>query len=268
VALALPAASPRLLPRSPLLPESPWGWLANVVIFGLTRATRLIPPAWSLDVELQMYVAMAILLARTRWTVAIWCLASIAYTGYLIATGTNIIFRYIPVPAASLPFSLGSALYLMRDRLPRARGGVGPAAVAAFALHTALARAVWTDAWMGGFYASLGLVVVAVAALQSLDGRAHPARAIDRFLGDLAYPLFLCHMQVIAFVRWVAPSLSVTAPGAFGAASLLTAVGLAWGLHRATEVPLVPLRRRLAGTGAAAMPPEKGRALHAGWTTQ
>lgn len=227
------------------VPESPWAWLVNVTIVGLAAPVpRLIPPAWSLDIELVLYLAMALALARRRWIATVWCLASLAYTGYLVATGANLLVRYVPPVAASLPFSIGSMIYYWRDDLPVFGRPARLAALAAFALHASLASAVWQDVTLGGFYVSLGLVAVVVAALRSLDERTHPAGAWDHVLGDLSYPLFLCHVLAGLLVARAAPALHAAWPGASAGCAVGLALVLAWVVHRAAEAPIAPLRAR------------------------
>lgn len=234
------------------LPGSPWEWLVNFTIVGLAApVARLIPPAWSLDIELVLYLAMALVLVRRRWIAAAWCLASLAYTAYLVATGANLLIRYVPPIAASLPFSIGSMIYYLRDDLPVFGRSARLAVIGGFVLHASLASIVWQDVSVGGFYVSLGLVAIVVTALRSLDERTHPAGALDHVLGDLSYPLFLCHVLAGLLVARAAPSLREGRPGAATAVAIGVALILAWGVHRAAEAPIAPLRARFRETRAS-----------------
>jgi peptidoglycan/LPS O-acetylase OafA/YrhL len=117
--------------------------------------------------------------------------------------------------------------------------------VSAFAVHASLARVLWKDVGLEGFYVSLGLVALAVVALRSLDEPGNPSGEVDRFLGDLSYPLFLCHFHAGALVLWALPSLCAARLRAAAALGIGGATVLAWAVHRVAEAPLVPLRSTL-----------------------
>ncbi|MHC4428800.1 MAG: acyltransferase family protein, partial [Planctomycetota bacterium] len=143
VVLAIPDAVAVLNPRF-RLPESALGWLHNGVIFGLLRdGRRLVPSAWSLEVELIFYLAMGLLLVRWRVLVFLWFALSVAYTLFMLAQGYPWVDRYIPPQAASLPFSTGALLFHVRDRLRWIRAWQGPPALLFFALHAFFATAIW-----------------------------------------------------------------------------------------------------------------------------
>src|SRR5262249_42999598 len=147
-----------------------------------------------------------------------------------------------PVTAASLPFSIGSVLYHVRDDLPAFGPTVRAVAVAAFAAHSMLASAIYSDLAGAGFYVSLVLVAIVLMTLRSLDDRTHPAGRLDRFLGDLSYPLYLTHFHSALLVSWAAPGVSGVAAAGLG---LGTATSLAWAIHRTSETPLARLRGTL-----------------------
>jgi peptidoglycan/LPS O-acetylase OafA/YrhL len=65
-----------------------------------------------------------------------------------------------------------------------------------------------------------------------------------RWVGTVSYALYLVHVAAITGVKRAFPPLAEDAPLVF-AAGLAVALPLAWALHRAVDVPLQPLRRRL-----------------------
>jgi peptidoglycan/LPS O-acetylase OafA/YrhL len=257
VLYALPETAARTS-RYLALPADGREWLQNLWIFGLQggQRPRVVPPAWSLDVELCFYVAMALVLARARWTIALWLAASLAYTGYLVASGAPFLERYAPPAAASLPFALGAALQRLAPGLPATPTALALAAPALFAVHSVLPTALLPQPARAGFYLSLALAALAVASLRGVDPRRAPSwlwRA-DRALGDLSYPVFLLHWTVAAGL--VAAGLGGAwprGPGLWWKAALATAA-LAWLLHRAVERPIEALRDRLRGVRDEAAP--------------
>lgn len=187
-----------------LLPCSISEWIKNIFIFGLTNETKakLVPPAWSLYLELVFYIAMAIVLSRKKSIVVLWFCMSVAYTAYMVIEGYAWGSRYLDFQAVSLPFSTGAMIYYFRGyfkRLPKwhtfLAGGM-------FLLNAFYPVLFWKEIRVEGFYSSVFLSAYLVVCLVNLDGRDVPAWAtrIDRFLGNLSYPIFLCHYPVVAYV--------------------------------------------------------------------
>jgi peptidoglycan/LPS O-acetylase OafA/YrhL len=226
-------------------PASPSDWLLNATILGLDteRQVRLIPPAWSLHVEVAFYIAMALLLSRHRRIVLAWFLASLAWTIWALASGKGIDVRYPLVEAASLPFSAGALVYAYAPRM--GWRWHGPLAAGLFLANAVLANR-WPDRYSWGFYVSLCLAVYAVAALRGLDARALPERwvRIDRVLGNLAYPIFLVHW-LVACVLAGTTGIVTNANGAQFWAGLVPVHLAAWALWRWVDVPINRLRDRV-----------------------
>jgi peptidoglycan/LPS O-acetylase OafA/YrhL len=236
------------------LPQGGVEWLQNLWIFGLQggQAPRVVPPAWSLDVELCLYVGMALLLARARWIIVLWLGASLAFTLHLVASGAPFFERYAPPAAASLPFALGAALQRFAPALPATPAPLALAAVALFVAHAAFPTALLPRPLLTGLYVALALALLAVAALRGVDPRRAPdwLRRADRTLGDLSYPIFLLHWAV---------ALGLVAAGLGGAwpygmdmwwQAALATTALAWLLHQAVERPIEALRDALRGAPA------------------
>jgi peptidoglycan/LPS O-acetylase OafA/YrhL len=259
--LALAAAALVWLPdsvertaRYMRVPADGAGWLANLAIFGLSgEERRIIPPAWSLDVELCFYVALAVLLVRRAEIVAAWLVASVAWTAIQVASGAPFVDRYVPVTAASLPFALGAALHRVRDRLPRPPAACGPLAVLAFVANAVFSGAVWSRPGITGFYASLALAALAVVCLRPLEPRRLPAwlSRADRELGDLSYGIFLCHWAVAAGIVAAGWAGGWPRDGALWWKAALGATLVAWLVNRAVERPLARLRDDLRSPGPA-----------------
>lgn len=253
------------------LPDSAAGWARNVAIFGLGgdlfagggEARRLVPPAWSLDVELCFYLAMGLLLARRRWIAILWLGVSLVYTLHLFIDQASWTLRYSPVAAASLPFSVGAVLYHFRDGLIRAvdegaermapRLGVSAAAVRSgqalavglvYVVHAIVAGRLWDDPMDAGFYLSLALTAYLLLCLSGLRVEEVPRRwaAVDRFLGNLSYPVFLCHWLAALLVSAVAFGGRHPGGSVLFFSSLLVVNVLAFAIHAAVERPIERVR--------------------------
>jgi peptidoglycan/LPS O-acetylase OafA/YrhL len=187
-------------------PVTEIGWIHNLFIFGINgplTEPRMVPQSWSLDVELCFYVAMALLLTRSKRITTLWLIASVGYTVFMVASGVGLADRYTPLQAASLPFSLGAALFFYRDLVPTLGKRHIAVAVALFVLNAATAEMVWGDPWTSApFYVSLFLSLAVIATLMRLDRKKMPDWFVklDDRLGDLSYPIFLCHWAVTGMV--------------------------------------------------------------------
>ncbi len=191
------------------IPVTTTAWLKNIFVVGAYHpvVSTLVIPAWSLHVELIFYAAMGLLLSRRWWIAGGWFLGSLAYTVFLViqypSENQFWFYRYFPPEAASLPFSAGACLYFARG-LFKERLVLILLAAALFAANIVFAGFLWEgrDLYIQGFYLSIFLSVVLIALLARLDPSRIPGflRRIDKFLGDISYPIFLCHVPCAALV--------------------------------------------------------------------
>lgn len=179
-------------------------WLPNIFILGLLDGPVkvLVPPAWTLDIELVFYIAIGLGLSRSRLTVSIWFLASLIYTVFLLLLGADFPTRYASYTASSLPFSIGAMVYMYRKQARHLLRLPVPAAAILLLVTAIAARLEWLAPLGSGFYLMLVCSVLLLVALNNVDFGSVPSwlKACDRLLGNLAYPLFLCHWQVAAVV--------------------------------------------------------------------
>ncbi|MCX2974686.1 acyltransferase [Halieaceae bacterium IMCC8485] len=210
LALCIVAAIPReafLTNYKLSMPLSVTDWLANVFIIGLLDGPYkvLVPPAWTLDIEIFFYVLMGLGLSRSRSVVLIWFGGSLLYTLWLLFNGAEFVDRYASYAAASLPFSAGAMVYMYRSALARFLCLPLPISAGLFLLGLIASRLGWLgDPLVAGFYIILICTVLLLISLNNLEARSfsHGWRKMDRLLGDLAYPIFLCHWQVAAVVLY------------------------------------------------------------------
>ena len=229
------------------LPQSARAWASNLLIFGVNdQPQRLIPPAWSLHVELVFYCAMALGLARRRWLAVAWFAASLAWTLHANFEGQHFLLRYLPVQAASLPFSLGACLYHFRARLavPAAHLWV---AAPLFVANAVLAPQLWERIRVEGFYTSLlaaAYLTLALSGLRQADVGRRLWR-VDRWLGDLSYPVFLGHWFAAVLASVVLFGGSAEKGPELLAAGLVLANLLGWAVNAGVVAPLERVRARI-----------------------
>ena len=195
-----------------------------------------------------MYFALFIFVARRlAFAVVSFGLAA----GYAVAAnwpGMHL-DKVGSLPAALLPFSFGALLFFAGDRLKLPSRFNIPALVGIALLWMVNLRAVALGASADlTFYFNLGLCVALVALLAHLDVARAGVRAGDKFLGDLAYPLFLVHW-IVGFFLSLGRGEAHVREGLFLPAlliSLVVAVAMVFLIDR----PIEKIRRRVRPVSA------------------
>ena len=192
----------------PANPSSPVWWLRQAMIIGSSDAGRVLPPTWSLDVEMQFYLVAPILIwifsrvsTLWRWMLIAALIVTLAgllatgtypesarfglFSGFFLA-GVGLALReWMPgkkLVVGGLALFLGGTLALLA--LPHARNGIWIEGKLAQLGTDRLATLIASTWWVIG-----GILVIPFVA-RSLAIRSS---AFDRLLGDLAYPLYLFH---------------------------------------------------------------------------
>lgn len=223
-----------------LVPDSASSWTRNFSILGMLGERRtLVPPAWSLHMELLFYGVIALGLSRTRNLSALWIVGATALTALILAGHPPRTNRLGSLLLTSFPFALGSSLFFVRRALPRWTLAVVPL----YFVHAFLAGTLWTDVLEEGLYTSTILSALCVWVL----AEAKPSQRLakwDQYLGDLSYPFFLIHAQAAYTLASWQPELR-SLPSLWLPTTLLTSHVLASGMHAAVEVPLERWRGRV-----------------------
>jgi peptidoglycan/LPS O-acetylase OafA/YrhL len=156
---------------------------------------RFLEPAWSLAVELVMYLLLWVGIARSQRLAVLALIFGATYHLVLLANGAAFSVRYFSIPSAILSYSIGALVYFHYDRLKN-HGWLGPLAAMAWFGNVLLGDMLWgARANDVGFYANTILFGLAAPCLLELRlSRAMAAH--DRVLGQLSYPIFL--------VQWLA----------------------------------------------------------------
>lgn len=229
------------------IPQTAYEWLQNVSLFDLIYAPlRVIPPAWSLSVELVFYILIGTGISRGARGALVWWIASAAYTAYLVASGATFGDRYTPPAAASLFFSTGAVVYHCLKSWPAVpvRMVAWWLMVALFCLWPLAAGAIGWDPHMIGFYGAY-LLFVPLFAWTAGAARTKSDSAVDRFLGDLAYPVFLGHFVAAGFANVLSGNRLQFQGFAHFLLSLLLCLALAALMARSLDAGVERLRDRI-----------------------
>lgn len=267
--LALPAEAARFSKdwASPTLPDL-WLNLALVPMMDWTHPFRLVMPAWSIAVEILMYGYLSLGFARRKSYASLLFAMAVAFHAITVVSGDGWDTRYFGPQSATLGFSVGALIYFWRkeDRLR-----VSPRAILPLLLlwiaNVAAGGWLLSDGYarLEGFYVNTVIGAGLVAAL--VDWRpAGTFRRVDGYLGELAYPVFLCHWLTgfavaLAFfetdARGIGFALS-TIIASLMVAVLIAALNERWieplrrKVRRGERVtaPVSPDRRELGAAGA------------------
>lgn len=185
--------------------------VGNALIFPFAfydRSFRLVPPAWSVAVELLAYALLFLFTARSRTAALTTLIVSAVWHALLIVTDVAWQERYYPVASAMLPFAAGAFVHFADD----VRAGLRHPIVvpilavlwwAVLASVALMPSARGGAAWSALFY----LNVVVLVGLVVLLRHSEPS-GWDKFVGDLAYPVFLTHW-VAGFIVHLATELPI-----------------------------------------------------------
>lgn len=166
---------------------------------------RIVPPTWSVAVELINYLILWAMGARSRALAFLLFLIALTYhlASYLSGAGWG--QRYSPFYAALLPFSVGAMIYFFRN----SASTLGQRSIIYLSRFSC---AIWLGnlmlcGFMGGlnhrlfelfFY--INLISLAIFIYTNTPSSSDtPSSQWDKRLGDLAYPVFLTHW-VVGFV--------------------------------------------------------------------
>lgn len=186
------------------MPDGWWPWVQSLLVVPTVNMPpfRLVPVSWSIAVEIVNYAILATFSARrVRWAwIALAAGIAIHICTFVLGLPQNA--RYFPFWSAILPFSIGALTYFYFDRIT---GLLDKTSLTPFATGTAyllLLIATYVTSPISRpiseavFY--LGLVVL-VPVVGTLGSRKE-TRA-GKFLGDLAYPVFVSHIAVGALIH-------------------------------------------------------------------
>ncbi len=184
------------------VPNSLYEIMNNLFIFGLRDwpedKSSLIPPGWTLYIELVYYLVISLWAGRSKLNAWIFLTIGASYVAYVyIFEDGGFVQRYFFVKAGALPFAMGAVLYFYLDKV-----------------KNIINRVTWMKAFSASLLAYVGLFVlssfvenplgsllyaniVITALLLAVLWHAPPMsiKNVDKWLGDKSYPVYLLHWQ-------------------------------------------------------------------------
>jgi peptidoglycan/LPS O-acetylase OafA/YrhL len=182
-----------------------WDVLGNVLVFPFEfydASFRVVPPMWSVGVEIINYFLLWLIVAKNRKIAFSVMIIAIVYHIASYMGGMDWRARYFPSYAALLPFSLGACIYFSRDFM-------GKVSFVTIQRISIVAFIIWiVNLFLCGFlnwrfftfffYMNLFALLVFVSCIVTSPFDKWCVRS-GRAWGDLAYPVFLTH-SIVGFM--------------------------------------------------------------------
>lgn len=194
-----PDSSPDIHARL-LLPDTIIEAISNVSALGLTgiygsrSEAILVPPAWSLGVEIFFWLLFPIFF-KFKDNLNAWTIFSLFFISIFTLSNSPIVIRYFSPLGSSIAFCAGVWCYYCKD-IMRMSYRTGHMAIIMLIIICCTAHLIFKDPLFEGFYLAFFLNVGVIFYLSRIDQRkVSPAyMKIDKFLGDISYPIFLTHI--------------------------------------------------------------------------
>ena len=205
----------------------------------------LIPPAWSLSLELTFYALAPFIVRRVPVMLGLTAV-SLVLTGISWRHGLAAdpwTYRFFPFELSL--FLLGAlSERLLLSRVPRESRWVKPAPVI-----VAVALLVYPFAPMVEPLRTVAVLALFAALLPALF-RCQHGRRWDILIGDLSYPLYIGHWLVVSVINKVWEKHQVWPDAVRGGLCLAGALVVALLLERLVARPVEKLRRRVRQASA------------------
>lgn len=196
-----------------------------------------IPQAWTLDLELVFY-CLAPFVLHDKKKIAVLLALSLLLNALFWgdAFGERVLYNILP--AQLWIFLLGAFAYYQYTRIARVQGMDGVSLLAFFAVLGAVA---FLNLWpgLGSELCGLALLFVSLPYVFKLTKRAR----WDRAVGELSYPVYLCHFLVLAVLEAMN---GAPLSGWMKAYAALLVLGFSALLHLAVSRPIDRYRAKLA----------------------
>ncbi|WP_152222791.1 acyltransferase [Pseudomonas sp. SCB32] len=248
----------------------PQDFLGNIFIFPFEfydAYFRVIPPAWSVAVELVCYFLLWAFVARSKATAVATLLAATTYHIYSLISGMDWQSRYFPFYAALLPFSVGACTYHFRSLsrlLPTKREKLFTALTIAWVVNlvTCGFLSSFEDKKFNiFFYSNFALLGALIFTLVN-STTVKTFKRSGKILGDLAYPVFLTHWPVAFVISSVVLEGQRRGFDLFWAA-LLPCIAISFLLSKAADSWIEPLRNSVRSRSVRASPDQNAPAQNA-----
>jgi peptidoglycan/LPS O-acetylase OafA/YrhL len=174
--------------------------LINLMVLPLQLpygSIRLVPPFWSVAIEIDMYLLLYLVVSRQMSWALIALVAGLSFQLVCLYDDMNWPITYFTAPSAVLPFAFGAVLYFLRQRGWIASPLAAGCAFAAWIANMLAGGTVFPEAHIFGLGYLLDTLFIAivVSGLSGLSVQLIGPRLgrIDRMFGDWSYFAFLVH---------------------------------------------------------------------------
>lgn len=186
---------------------------------------RLVPPTWALTVEIFFYILICFGISKTFKRVKIWLLLSVCYVVGSYVAGLPWQDRYFPVAAASLPFSIGSAIFFVSksNHMQELYFKLKVSSIHLFSLMliNCLVWMILSSLNIGklveiGLYINILICSLLVYSIVIGGEILKINRKADKLIGDFSYPIYLLHWQsglLVSFLIFGEPFHELSARG-------------------------------------------------------
>jgi peptidoglycan/LPS O-acetylase OafA/YrhL len=207
---------------------------------------RLLPTAWSLAVEIEMYVVLFLFISRSQKHAMVALFFGLLYHVVCDLYDLPFGYRFFGAFSALLSFSLGALIYFYRKRglLLDVTPTMAVVALGIWVVDALVPRTSYVD--NVGYYTDTILFAVVVTGLANAKG-SPLVKSVDRAFGEIAYPVFL--------VQWLTGFVTalVLTPGTWrgwplALASIPVTLAASAALALLNQKVIEPLRARVRGT--------------------
>jgi peptidoglycan/LPS O-acetylase OafA/YrhL len=175
--------------------------MANITVLPmqLTYASfRLIPPYWSVAIEIDMYLLLFLVASRRLEWAMLTLVAGLTFQLAWSYDAMSWGFNYFTAPAAVLPFAVGAMLYFLRRRgLWTATPRAAAVAFVAWLCNLLAGGSVLPQSYVfgAGYFLDTICFAIVVSGLSGMskDSLGRMFGGIDRTLGEWSYFAFLVH---------------------------------------------------------------------------
>ncbi len=165
---------------------------------------RLVPPFWSVAIEIDMYFLLFLFISRRLSWALIALAAGLSFQLACIHDDMNWSLTYFTAPSAVLPFAAGAVLYFLRQKGWLVSHLAGACGFAAWIANMFAGGVIFPQSYIFGWGYLLDTIFFALVvcglssiASQQLDPRLE---RVDRMFGEWSYFAFLVHWLVAFLV--------------------------------------------------------------------